>query len=63
MVAYVGFNVLVLKVESVLPDVDTNDGYVGEERILVGSGGDLEAFGGNVVTLQDTETRTSVNNQ
>lgn len=34
-----------------LPDVDTNDGDMSQERILVGGGDDLETFGGRVETL------------
>ena len=35
-----------------LPDIDTNDGDEGEERVLVSGGGDLETLGGGVQTLQ-----------
>ena len=35
-----------------LPDIDTNDGDEGEERVLVSGGGDLETLGGGVQALQ-----------
>ncbi len=48
---YINFNVQVLQVESVLPDVDTNDGDMAKERILVSSGHDLEALVRRVKSL------------
>lgn len=41
---YVSFDVEILKVERVLPNVDTNDRDEIEERVLVGSGGDFKAL-------------------
>lgn len=35
-----------------LPDVDADDRDVGQEGVLVGGGGDLEAFVGGVVALR-----------
>ena len=35
-----------------LPDIDTNDGDEGEERVLVSGGRDLETLGGGVQALQ-----------
>lgn len=46
---HVDLDVLVLEVEGVLPDVDTNDGDVAKERVLVRSGDDLELLGIRVV--------------
>jgi hypothetical protein len=51
----VGLDVLVLEVEGVLPDVDSNDRSEGEERVLVGGGSDLELLGGRVVSLKGGE--------
>lgn len=34
----------VLEVERALPDIDTNDGDVREERVLVGGGGNVKAL-------------------
>jgi len=42
-------DVLVLQVEGMLPNVNSNDGLVGEERILVRGGDDLELLGRFVV--------------
>ena len=39
-----------------LPDIDADDGDVRQERILVGSGGDLEDLQGGVVALSHTKT-------
>ena len=55
---YVGLDVEVLEVERVLPDVDADDGDVRQERVLVGSGGDLEDLQGGVVALSQTQTQT-----
>lgn len=52
-VTYVNLDVQVLQVESVLPDVDTDDGNVGQEGVLVRGGGDLKTFGGRVQALRD----------
>lgn len=48
---YVSLDVLVLEVERVLPDVDTDDGNVREKRVLVCGSRDLEDFGSGVVAL------------
>ena len=48
---YVGLDVEVLEVERVLPDVDTNDGDVGEERVLVRRRRDLNDLRGGVPAL------------
>jgi len=39
---HVGLDVLVLEVEGVLPDVNTDEGNVSEKRVLVGSSRDLQ---------------------
>jgi len=44
----VSFDIEILEVERMLPDIDTNDGDMGQERILVGSGDNLQALGGGV---------------
>lgn len=41
-VKVIGLDVEVLEVESVFPDIDTDNRDVAQERILVGSGNDLE---------------------
>lgn len=51
---YVGLDVEILKVEGVLPDIDTNDGNVGQERVLVGCCDDLKLAIGWVYTLTVT---------
>ena len=48
---HVGLDVKVLEVESVLPDVDADDGDEAEEGVLVGGGSDLEALRLGVVAL------------
>ena len=48
---HVDLDVQVLKVERVLPDVDADDGDVGQERVLVRRGGDLNDLGGGVPAL------------
>ena len=53
---YVGLDVEILEVERVLPDVDADDGDIRQERVLVGSGGDLEDLQGGVVALSHTKT-------
>ena len=47
----VRFDVLVLKVERMLPDINTDDGNVTEEWILVGSGNNFKCLGRRVETL------------
>jgi hypothetical protein len=49
MSTYISLDVLVLEVEGVLPNVDTNDGDQAEERVLVGSGRNLETLSLRVV--------------
>ena len=61
-VTYVDLDVEVLEVESVLPDIDTNDGNEGEERVLVSGGGDLETLGGGVQALQRKESHRIISN-
>jgi len=48
-VEVIWFDVLVLQVEGMLPNVNSNDGFMGEERILVGCGDNLEFLGGLAV--------------
>ena len=48
---YVSLDVEVLKVEGVFPNIDANDGDVRQERVLVGSGRDLDNLGRRVVAL------------
>ena len=45
-----------------LPDIDTNDGDEGEERVLVSGGGDLETLGGGVQALQRKESHRIISN-
>ena len=54
---HVGLDVEVLEVESVLPDVDTDDGDEAEEGVLVGGGSDLEALSLGVVALLNASAR------
>ncbi len=51
MNTYIGLDVEVLEVESVFPDIDTDNRDVAQERILVGSGNDLELVVRRVYTL------------
>ena len=48
---HVSLDVEVLEVESVLPNVNANDGDVGQERVLVGGRCDLNDLGRGVVAL------------
>ena len=48
---HVGLDILVLEVERMLPDINTNDRQVGEERILVCSRRNLQLLGRRVDTL------------
>ena len=50
MSTYISLDVLVLKVEGVLPYVDTNQGDEAKERVLVRGGGNLESLGLGVVS-------------
>ena len=54
---YVSLDVEVLEVESVLPDVDADDGDMGQERVLVGRGRQLKTLGGRVQALLQTVSR------
>ena len=49
--AHVNFDVLVLEVERMLPNVDTDERNVSKKRVLVGSRGNLETPGGGVKAL------------
>jgi hypothetical protein len=53
---YISLDVLVLKVESMFPDIDTNDRGVGQERILVSGGRDFKDLGSRVYSLHVNET-------
>jgi len=48
---YISLDVEILEVKSVLPDVDANDGDMGEERILVSRSYNLQTLGGGIVAL------------
>lgn len=48
-VKVIWFHVLVLQVKCVLPNVDTDDGFVRKKGVLVGSGDDLKLLGGLIV--------------
>ena len=48
----VNFDILVLKVEGVLPDINTDDGNMSEKGILVCSGYDFKSLGRRVETLK-----------
>jgi len=48
----VDLDILVLEVECMLPDINTDDGSVGQEGVLVSCRDDLKAFGDRVNTLQ-----------
>ena len=50
----VSFDIEVLKIERVLPDIDTNDRSMAQQRVLVGRRDDLEAFIIRVKTLHET---------
>ena len=56
---YVNLDVLVLKVERMLPNVDANDGGVSEKRVLVGGGDDFKTLGCGVVSLYENKSRHS----
>ena len=51
IITHVSLNVEVLKVESVLPDVNPDDRDEGQQRVLVWCRCDLEALGGRIQTL------------
>ena len=54
---HVDLDVEVLEVERVLPDVDADDGDVGQERVLVRRGRQLKTLGGRVQALLHTVSR------
>lgn len=41
---YIRLDIEVLEIESVLPNVDANDGEMAGKRVLISSGCDLELF-------------------
>lgn len=49
----VNFDVLVLKVKGMLPNINTDDGSVSEEWILVGSSDNFNCLGRRVETLKE----------
>jgi hypothetical protein len=49
---YISLDVEILKVEGMLPNVNADDGDVGEEGILVSSSYDLQTLGGRIVALR-----------
>ena len=49
---HVDLDIEVLEVESVLPDVDTDDGDQVQERVLVSGGGNLQTLCGRVQPLK-----------
>ena len=53
---HVCFDVEILEVEGVLPDVNAYDRDKREERVLVGCGGDLKTFAGRIETLLKDES-------
>jgi hypothetical protein len=56
--AHIDLDVEVLEVESVLPDIDTDEGNVAQERVLVSCGYNLERLVGQVQALENyTRTR------
>lgn len=54
---HVDLDILVLQIESVLPDIDTNDWHKAQERVLVRGGRDFETLGLGVVP-QPSPTRS-----
>ena len=50
---YVGLDVEVLEVEGVLPDVDADDGDVGQERVLVRGRREVQGLGNRVPALRE----------
>lgn len=48
---HVDFDVQVLQVERMLPNVNANDGDMGEERVLVSSGDYLKRLARRTVSL------------
>lgn len=52
--AYVGLDILVLKVECMLPNVDTDNREVAQERVLVDCCSNLKLLRRLIQTLQST---------
>jgi hypothetical protein len=50
---HIRLDIEVLEVKGMLPNVNANDGDVGEEGVLVSSGCDLQTLGGGVVALRE----------
>ena len=50
-ITYIRLDILVLKVESVLPDINTDNGEVRNQGVLVGSGSNLEFLSRRVNAL------------
>jgi hypothetical protein len=48
----IGFDVLILEVERMFPDINTDDGDVAQEGILISGGGDLKTLGVGVEALK-----------
>lgn len=48
---YVDFDVEVLEVEGVFPDIDADDGDVSQQRVLVGRSDDFQLFSGGIQAL------------
>lgn len=60
---YVDLDVKVLQVEGMLPDINTDDRDVSQERVLVSGGHDLETLGGGVQSLTVTnKSQQHINN-
>lgn len=57
---HIDFDIEVLQVKRVLPNVDADNGDVGQERVLVGSGGDLQALGSGVQSLSYMSENASI---
>lgn len=48
----VDLDILVLEIECMLPDINTNNGGVGQEGVLVSSSSDLKTFSDGVDALK-----------
>lgn len=57
---HIDFNVEVLEVECVLPNVDADDRHVGQQRVLVGSGDNFQALSGGVQSLPCTSENARI---
>jgi len=53
MLTYIGFDIEILEVKGVLPDINTNDRDMGKERILVSRRDNLETLCRRIEALQD----------